>query len=89
VVVLARTCLNKEFFEILDCVRCVVFFLFLEPSGLPRPRGLRAVVGMDGKSCGKGRTSDVSTLSESSVSKKGRRSLILRAVCYTFWSIKV
>jgi hypothetical protein len=24
--------------------RVVVFFLFFEPSGLPRPRGLRAVV---------------------------------------------
>jgi hypothetical protein len=28
----------------LDSVRRDVFFLFFEPSGLPRPRGLRAVV---------------------------------------------
>jgi hypothetical protein len=76
--------------------RVVVFFLFFEPSGLPHPRGLRAVVvsppdvGIrDGKSCGKGKVSDVSILSESSVSRNGRKSLILSVVCCPFWPIKV
>jgi hypothetical protein len=72
----------------LDSVRhVVVFFLFFEPSGLPRPRGLRAVVvsppdvGIrDGKSCGKGKVSEVSILSESSVSRNGRKSLMLHVV---------
>jgi hypothetical protein len=81
----------------LDSVRrVVVFFLFLEPSGLLRPRGLRAVVvsppdvGIrDGKSCGKVKASEVSVLSESSVSRNGHKSLMLRVVRCTFWSIKV
>jgi hypothetical protein len=65
----------------LDSVRrVVVIFLFVEPSGLPRPRGLRAVVMSppdvdirDGKDCGKGKASEVSTLSDSSVSRNGRK----------------
>jgi hypothetical protein len=81
----------------LDSVRrVVVSLLIFDASGLPRPRGLRAVVvsspdvGIrDGKSCGKGKTSEVSILSESSVSRNGRKSLMLRVVRCTFWSIKV
>jgi hypothetical protein len=81
----------------LDSVRrIVVFFLFFEPSGLPRPRGLRAVVVLppdvgirDGKSCGNGKASQVSIISESSMSRNGRKSLMLRVVRCTFWSIKV
>jgi hypothetical protein len=64
----------------LDSVgRVVVFFLFFEQSGLPRPRDLRAVVESppdvsvwDSKSCRKGQASEVSILSESSVSRNGR-----------------
>jgi hypothetical protein len=81
----------------LDSVRrVVVFYLFFELSGLLRPRGLQAVVVSppdvdirDGKSCGKGKASEVSILSESSVSRNGRKSLMLRVVRCTFWSIKV
>jgi hypothetical protein len=77
----------------LDSVRrVVVFFLFFEPSGLPRPRGFRDVVvsapdvGIrDGKSCRNGKASEVSTLSESTVSRNGRKSLMLRVVRCTFW----
>jgi hypothetical protein len=47
VVVLARVSSHKELFEMLDSVLHVVFFLSFEPSGLPRPRGLLAVVVID------------------------------------------
>jgi hypothetical protein len=54
-------------FKMLDSVRrVVVFFLFLEPRGLQRPRGLQAVVvsppyigTRDGKGCGKSKASEV------------------------------
>jgi hypothetical protein len=72
----------------LDSVRGVVdFILFFEPGGLQRPRGLRAVVVSPpdvgirgGKSWGNGKSSEVSILSESSVSRNGGKSLMLRVV---------
>jgi hypothetical protein len=97
VVVLARVCLHLEIFEMLNSVRRgVIFFLFFEPNGLPRPRGLRVIVvsppdvGIrDGKSCGKGRTCEVSILSESSMSRNERKSLMLHVVRCTFCSINI